>query len=333
MSKPEMTAQQPKKGAAKSFFKRSNTELSIFLLIVLLFVLFSFFTKNFFSWYNIHNLFKQSVVIGIISIALSFVFVTGRTDLSVGTTAGLSAMIVALLMSKLGMNPWLAIIIAVGLSTLCGLFNGIIIYDLKVVPFIATMGTSGVVRGLIKYMSNAMTIGNLDPGFNQFALTKFLGVSSLIYFWFVIVAIAFFVMKFTKFGRNLYVLGSSDEVANLSGINTRRHVYMAYIISAFLSAVAGILMTSRLNCAVPTGGTGFEMNAIASAVIGGVSMSGATGTPFGAALGTFLIMLIQNGGIQLGIDPFIMESVSGLMVIVAVCFNGFRERSAAKVKS
>lgn len=164
MSKPEMTAQQPKKGAAKSFFKRSNTELSIFLLIVLLFVLFSFFTKNFFSWYNIHNLFKQSVVIGIISIALSFVFVTGRTDLSVGTTAGLSAMIVALLMSKLGMNPWLAIIIAVGLSTLCGLFNGIIIYDLKVVPFIATMGTSGVVRGLIKYMSNAMTIGNLDPG-------------------------------------------------------------------------------------------------------------------------------------------------------------------------
>lgn len=139
--------------------------------------------------------------------------------------------------------------------------------------------------------------------------------------WVFVVVLAYLVLRYTVFGRNLYTIGSSQTVATLSGINVRKYIYITYMLSAFLCAIAGIVMTTRLNSASSSGATGFDMDAIASAVVGGVSMSGATGTPLGAALGTLLIMMIQNGGIHLGINTFIMESISGLLVIFAVYFN------------
>lgn len=311
----------------KSLNEKVGTEGSLILIIAVLFLFFTVTTDKFLTAYNVINLFKQASIYGIVAVGLSFVILTGNIDLSIGAVSGLSALVCAILMAKMGWPPMLAIMAAILAGTAIGAVNGFVIYDMKVVPFIATLGMGNVLRGLMKYMSDATTIANLPKSFTQFAMLKFMGLSSLIWVWFIVVAIGFFVMRYTKLGRNLYVMGSSEEVAKLSGINTRFYTYIPYIISAFLCSIAGIMMTARLNSASPTGGTGFEMNAIASAVIGGVSMSGATGNPFGAALGTYLIMLIQNGGIHLGIDPFIMESISGAMVIIAVFLNLRRERS------
>ena len=298
-----------------------STELAISILVVCFYVVFSLITPNFSSEYNLINLLKQASVKGIVTIAVTFVFIAGQCDLTVGASTALSAMICALLMSDHGWSPWSAIAVSVLCTLLVGVINGFIVYELKVVPFIATLGMSSVIRGLIKYMCNARTIADLPPSFNNFAILKLGKLPLMVCVWVFVVVLAYLVLRYTVFGRNLYTIGSSQTVATLSGINVRKYIYITYMLSAFLCAIAGIVMTTRLNSASSSGATGFDMDAIASAVVGGVSMSGATGTPLGAALGTLLIMMIQNGGIHLGINTFIMESISGLLVIFAVYFN------------
>ncbi len=306
---------------ARSLIQRGSTELAIFVLLLAFIVLFSIVTDNFFTEYNMLNLLKQASVKGIVTIAVAFVFITGNCDLTVGASTALSAMICAILMSDHGWGILPAIVAALLCTMLVGVLNAFAVYELKVVPFIATLGMSNVVRGLIKFMSEARTVANLPPQFNSFAVTKFLGVPLMLIVWLVIIVISQFVLRKTVFGRNLYTLGSSAEVATLSGINVRKYMYATYVISAFLCGIAGIVMTTRLNSASPSGGTGFDMDAIAAAVVGGVSMGGATGNAIGATLGILLILLIQNGGIHMGINPFVMESINGLLVIFAVYFN------------
>lgn len=317
---------QNNNGFVKKLFGKSSTEISVALLIMGMMAAFSIATPNFFSSYNIINLFKQSAIVGIITIGLSFCLVSGKIDLSCGAVCGFSAMLVALLMSKAGWSPLPAILVTVVVSSLWGLLNGYVIFDLGVTPFIATLGAENIIKGVIKYISNSQTISGLPAEFNKFAVKTWFGIPTLVCCWLIIVAIAFFIMKYTKLGRSIYICGSGHEVAKLSGISVRRYTYTAFFMSSLLASIAGVLMTSRLNCAVPTGGTGYETLAIAGGVIGGISMHGATGSPIGAALGTFLIVLIANGGIHLGINPFIMDSLSGIMLIVAVFFNILRER-------
>jgi ribose transport system permease protein len=136
----------------------------------------------------------------------------------------------------------------------------------------------------------------------------------------------FFILKFTRFGRNIYVIGSGMEVAKLSGVNTRLTTYGVYVFAGLVCGIAGVLLTSRVNSAVPTAGTGYEMSAIAATVIGGASLSGAKGAVWGTALGTVLMILIDNGGIQLGIDPFIMEVSTGVLITVAVIIDMSRSK-------
>ena len=303
-----------------------NTEIAIFILLICFGLLFSISTENFFSEYNVINLMKQASVKGIVTIAVAFVFIAGQCDLTVGASTALSAMVCALLMSDHGWSPLPAILMAILSTMLVGVANAFIVHELKVVPFIATLGMSSVIRGLIKYMCDARTIANLPMEFNNFAIAKIGKIPLMVCVWILVVILAYLVLRYTVFGRNLYTVGSSQEVATLSGLNVRKYIYATYTLSAFLCAIAGIVMTTRLNSASSSGATGFDMDAIAAAVVGGVSMTGATGTPLGAALGTILIMMIQNGGIHLGINTFIMESISGLLVIFAVFFNHISRR-------
>ena len=147
-----------------------STELAISILVVCFYVVFSLITPTFSSEYNLINLLKQASVKGIVTIAVTFVFIAGQCDLTVGASTALSAMICALLMSDHGWSPWSAIAVSVLCTLLVGVINGFIVYELKVVPFIATLGMSSVIRGLIKYMCNARTIADLPPSFNNFAI-------------------------------------------------------------------------------------------------------------------------------------------------------------------
>lgn len=304
----------------------SSTEFSLFLILAVLFAFFSVMTDSFFSEYNLTNILKQATITGVIAVASTFVIVSGGIDLSVGSIAGMGSLIVALLMSKLGWPIYLTIIAAVLSGALLGLINGIIIHEFKIAPFIATLGTSSAIRGLIKLLCDAKTITGIYPEFAEFSDSEFLGIPKMALVWIIIAVIGWFIFQYTVFGRNIFTIGCEEEVARLSGINIRINKYAVYMVSGIMCAIAGALLTSRINSAIPTGGSGYEMSAIAAAVIGGASLAGGRGSIIGTILGTLLMTMISNGGIQMGISTFIMEIITGLLIVFAVIIDMLRQQ-------
>jgi ribose transport system permease protein len=256
------------------------------------------------------------------------VIISGGIDLSVGSIVGLTAMISAVLMSedRASMSILPSILIALSAGTIVGLYHGFIIYDIKIPPFIATLGSMFVIRGIVKLISGAQTIARLPDSFTDFSQLILIGIPALVMVWFLVAVVIHLVLRFTRFGRNIYVIGSSQEVARLSGIPMRLNIYGIYILAAFLCSLAGILLSSRLSSAVPTGGTGYELTAIAAAVIGGASLSGAKGSVIGTVLGTLLMSLITNAGVHLEINPFLMQSITGALLTIAVVIDQVRQR-------
>lgn len=314
------------KAAAGRF--RITTELTLLVINIVIFAALALSTNTFLSAYNVGNIFRQASIIGIIAISSTLVIISGGIDLSVGSVAGLSAMISAVLMSADRANmPMLpAILISIAAGTAVGLYHGFIIYEIRLPPFIATLGSLFVIRGIIKLISGAQTISRLPKPFTDFAQADVLGVPALVLVWLAVAAITHFVLTSTRFGRNVYVIGSSQEVARLSGIRMRLNVYGIYVLAAFLCALGGVLLSSRLSSAVPTIGQGYELTAIAAAVIGGASLSGAQGSVLGTVLGTLLMGTITNAGIHLEIDPFLMQSITGALLTIAVVIDQVRRR-------
>ena len=305
-----------------------STELVLLLINIVIFLVLSFSTESFLSSYNIGNIFKQASIIGIVAISSTIVIISGGIDLSVGSIAGLTAMISAVLMSadRANMDPLPVILISLFAGTLIGVYHGFIIYEVKIPPFIATLGTMFVVQGIVKLISGAQTIARLPDSFTDFAQYFWIGIPALVIVWMLVAVIIHIVLRYTRFGRNIYVIGSSQEVARLSGIPMRLNVYSIYILAAFLCSLAGVLLSSRLASAVPTSGTGYELTAIAAAVIGGASLSGARGSVLGTVLGTLLMSLITNAGVHLEINPFLMQSITGALLTIAVVIDQIRQR-------
>jgi ribose transport system permease protein len=273
------------------------------------------------------NLVRQTSVNGIVALGMTFVIVSGGIDLSVGSVVGFAGILAAILM-KAGMDVWLAILIAMLASIVFGIINGIMVYDGRVPPFIATLGSMTIIRGLIMLVSQARMVAGLPKSFLDIAQSTVVGLPSLFFVWIILILLASFLLRQTPFGRNIYTIGSNTEVARLSGINIRYNMWAIYGFSALMAGIAGILMTSRLANGIPTGGQGYELDAIASCVIGGVSMSGAEGTIIGTVLGAIIIAALRNGGNLLGIDPFILQIVNGMIIVASVFVDQLRKRNS-----
>lgn len=302
-------------------FKGGIAESTLIGILVLLFIVLSIASKRFLTFSNMSNLVRQTSIIGIVAIGITFVIIAGGIDLSVGSVVGFSGIMAAIFMTTYKMPVYLAVLISVAMGTLIGVINGIIIYNGNVPPFIATLGMMQVTRGAIMLISNARMIGGLPDSFVNFAQAELFGIPSLFIVWLIIILIAAFITKNTRFGRNVYAIGSNIEAARLSGINIKKNTYMIYAVSALASAIAGILMTSRLGNGIPTGGQGYEMDAIAAAVIGGASLSGAEGTILGTVLGAIIMSALRNGGDLLGMNPFILDITIGALIIIAVLID------------
>lgn len=314
------------------------------MILILLAVVLSLVTNSFFSYENIFNLARSTAVYGIVAIAMTFVIITGGIDLSVGPNVGLAGMIVALLVIQGGVNMWLAMIIGIAACALVGFFNGAMVYDGKLPPFIATLGTLTIIRAVIMLISGARNITGFDkvaPGFLQIAKTTWgvtttdangvattYGVPLMAFAWIVVILVAFFIVKKTVFGRSIFAIGSNMEAARLSGISVRKTTYGAYIFSGILCGIGGILLTSRLASGIPTLGQGYELDAIASAVVGGASMSGGEGSVGGTVVGAILIATIRNGGVLLGLNGQIIEIVIGCLIVFAVLLDSMSKRQA-----
>jgi len=301
----------------KKLFAAEGTLLAILIFLA---AVLSVSSEFFLTVENLTNLVRHTSIVGVVAIGMTFVIVSGGIDLSVGSVLGFSGMIAAILMRD-GHNIFFAIIAGVAAATAVGAINGFIIQKGKVPPFIATMGAMIVIRGAIMLISDARMVSGLPREFTTFSQHTLLGLPNLFVVWLVIIFAANFIAKRSLFGRNIYAIGSNEEASRLSGINIKAHTIKVYALCSFTAAIAGIMMTSRLANGVPTGGDGFELDAIAAAVIGGASLSGAEGTILGTVLGAFIMAMLRNGGTLMGINPFILQIAIGTIVVAAVLID------------
>ncbi len=307
-----------------------RTEFTLGLIIIALFLLASFLTPNFASAYNLTNLFKQGAIVGVLAVAQTLIIITGGIDISGGAIAGLGCMVMALLQTKTQMPFWMTIVSCLLIGVFCGFINGLIIYDLRVPAMIATLGMQTVIRGIVKLLSQGLNVTFTDERILSLGTDKLFGVVPILtLIWLIVAALIFIVLRYTIFGRNLYVIGSGINVARLSGVKVRKMHYLVYATAGLLYGIAAIMLAGRVQMAQPSGGEGYDMNAIAAAVIGGASLAGGRGAVTGTLLGTLLMVIISNAGTAFKINPYILDVTTGALIIFAVALDMLKSRKKA----
>ena len=294
-------------------------------ILIILFIGLTIATDKFLTVNNLANLARQTSIVGIIAVGMTFVIISAGIDLSVGSVLALGGIIGSMIMRD-GYPIMLAVLAATAVGAVVGIINGVIINDLKVTPFIATLGMMYIIRSLVLLITNASYISPLPKSFIRFAADTYFYIPTLFLIWIVIVVIATIVSKYTRLGRNIFAIGCNKECARLSGINIRLNIYMVYIIVSALAGFAGVLTAGRLATGLPMAGMGYELQVIAAVVVGGGSLYGGEGTIFGTLLGALLIATIGNGGNLLGVNPHILNIIVGLLIIISVYIDQLSKR-------
>lgn len=307
----------------------SNRKISVFqklgpmIGLVLILLVLSILSPQFFTLNNLLNVFRQVSINALIAFGMTFVILTGGIDLSVGSVLALSGAISAGMMSG-GMDPILAMLIGLGAGAVMGAVNGLIITKGKVAPFIATLATMTIFRGLTLVYTDGKPITGLsdDMSFVLIGRGYLFNLIPLPVVWMSIgFAVLYFILKKTTFGRKTYAIGGNEEAAMLSGIKVDRVKVIIYSLTGFLSAFAGIILTSRLNSAQPTAGTSYELDAIAAVVLGGTSLSGGKGWIIGTLIGALIIGTLNNGLNLLNVSSFYQQVIKGGVILLAVLLD------------
>lgn len=308
--------------------------ISSSIVLVVLFMVFTFLQPELFlSSKNMQNLLQQIVTYTIIGCGLTFCLVCGGNDLSAGASMALSGIIVVLMLIQ-GYPLWLGIIICLMMGVLTGVMNGFFIEILGVVPFVATLGTQWVYRGLANAIVNGAPVyttsipsEKVQKIFYQLGGGRFSnGLSYSVIIALVYAAVLGLILAKTRIGRQIYACGSNLEAAKLSGINAVGTRMFAYCISGLSAAICGILVTSRLSSAQPTAGTGYEMEAIAAAVLGGISITGGEGVILNTVIGALMMGVIRNGLNLNKVNSFWQQVIIGLILVLAVARQMYRQR-------
>lgn len=296
------------------FIKNNVPLIGLLIIIVLLAIL----SSAFLSVLNILNVLRQASINGFQAFGLTLVIISGGIDLSVGSVVAFSGMVTALLILA-GVTPILAVLAGLASGTAIGVVNGLLIAKGKLQPFIATLGSMLVFRGMTLYISNGVPASKLGEGLIGFIGRGFiLGIPTPVYLLLVVFLVIAFVLRNTVFGKRIYAIGGNKRAALLSGIDVDRNLIYIYAISGFLAAVAGVVLMSRVDSAVPTAGISFELSAIAAAVIGGVSLAGGKGNATGTLIGILIIAIIINGLNLLGTSSYLQQVITGLIIVAAV---------------
>jgi erythritol transport system permease protein len=310
---------------------------AVFALIALV-IVFGVLSPSFLTSGNLVILSKHVALNALLAIGMTFVILTGGIDLSVGSVAGLSGMMAGrLLQEGLVLRPFgvvvyftvpVVIAIALGVSLLVGLVNGILVTRLRVAPFIATLGMLYVARGLALLISGGATFPRLggqtdlgNTGLDRLGSGLLLGVPMPIVVMIVFAAVGVFLATKTPFGRYVYAIGGSERAAELSGVAVGRVKLAVYMISAFCAGMVGIIVASQLMAAHPATGETFELNAIAAVVLGGTSLSGGRGSIGGTLVGAFVIGVLSNGLVLLGVSEFWQIVIKGVVIVLAVVLD------------
>src|SRR5436309_4831 len=297
-----------------------------YVSLVVLFVFLSVASPYFLTVNNLSSVVRQTTVITIMAIGMTVVIASGGIDLSVGSMVGLTGVCGAMLVAREAMTP-LALAGAVSVGVGCGLANGMVITLLRIPPFIATLGTLGIYRGVTLILTDGIPVANLKRDFGVLATGNVAGVVPVpLLFMVAVAALVHFVLKYTRLGRYSYAIGSNAEAARCSGIPIGKYTAAIYALRGGLAGLAGMIEAARLVTGQPTAGEGYELRVIAAVVIGGGSLNGGQGTVLGTIVGSFIMGLLSNGCNLLGISPFLQQVIVGAVIVLAVTFDEFQRR-------
>ncbi|MCB0045483.1 MAG: ABC transporter permease [Caldilineaceae bacterium] len=318
---------------------RARAFIALFVLVII----FSILSPTFLTPANIVIMSKHVAINAILGIGMTFVILTGGIDLSVGSIVGLCAMIAGglinegIILEMFGVvvypHVWTIMLMTLGAGLLMGAVSGLVITRFNVAPFIATLGMLYVARGLALLRSNGNTFANLvgrpelgNTGFPVLGAGNFLGINYSIWIMILFAVVAAFVTQRTPFGRQVYAIGGNERAAELSGVRVNRVKVLVYMISGFCAAMVGLIISSQLVAAHPATGTFFELNAIAAVVLGGTSLSGGRGSISGTIIGAFVIGVLTDGLIGLGVSSFWQQVIKGAVIVLAVIIDQLQAR-------
>jgi erythritol transport system permease protein len=319
--------------------------LRAFIALAVVTLVFSLLSPEFLTTGNLSILVKHVAINAILAIGMTFVILSGGIDLSVGSIVGFSGMVAGLLLNR-GLvlessgvvvfpHTWFVVVLALMSGMAIGAINGWMVARLGVAPFIATLGSMYVARGAALLMSEGATFPNLsgqpalgNTGFASIGAAVVAGLPVPVWLMAGLAAVAIFVASRTPFGRHVYAIGGNQRAAVLSGVRVQRVRLRVYILSGFCAALVGVIIAAQLGAAHPATGTTFELNAIAAVVLGGTSLMGGRGTVGGTLIGAFVIGVLADGLVLVGVSEFWQMVVKGLVIVLAVILDQLQKRSS-----
>ncbi|PKM51886.1 MAG: ribose ABC transporter permease [Firmicutes bacterium HGW-Firmicutes-7] len=312
----------------KKFIKRNSRELSIVIAIVIMGVAFGIKEPIYLSGDNMKDIFEQSIIYGLMALGMTAVIISGGIDLSVGSALALICVIISKAAVG-GLSPFIAILLAFAISITLGLFNGILVSNLKLQPFIATLGTMSVYRGIAYLVSDGYPVLNVPSEYRKLINGDFLNIvdtSTILFIGFAL--FMYFIMTKLKLGTYIYAIGGNEEAARLSGIKISSVKVKIYAIAMIGTGIAAMIQVARLGTGDPTTGQGYELNAIAAIAIGGTSMAGGRGTIVGTLLGAILFAGLRNGLIVSNVATFWQYVATGVVIIIAAYIEVIQDNFA-----
>ncbi|GAB3263321.1 sugar ABC transporter permease [Larkinella harenae] len=282
-------------------------------------------TPRFLTVSNLMIIVTQVSINALLAFGVTFVIITGGIDLSIGSTVAVTGVVAALFAHPDTYPVIVPVLAGLAAGLLLGAFNGLVVTKSKVPPFIVTLGTMTIGRGLALILSKGRPVSNLSDSFNFIGGGQLLGIPTPIIILIVFFIICSVLLKKTVLGRYMYAVGGNEQAAKASGIQLNKVKMVVYTLCGGLAALAGILLTSRITTGQPNAGAGFELDAIAAAIIGGTSTSGGTGTMTGTLIGALLIGVISNGLDLMNVTSYYQQVVMGIIIISAVVLDSMNQ--------
>ncbi|HEY3323103.1 MAG TPA: ABC transporter permease [Planctomycetota bacterium] len=309
-------------------------EAGIFLALLALMGLITLYKHEFADQKNLYLVCRQVAYIAIVALGVFFVILTSGIDLSIGATVSLAGVMCGWAMSMappkflpcLALAPVLAIGLGMFVGALVGAFNAGVVSYLGVTPFIVTLGSMGMARGIVLVLTRGETIMGVPESYIRFGVADILGVPFPVVVLLLVAITAHIVLTYTAFGRRVYAVGGNEEATRLSGINVKKIKCLAYIISGVLSSITGILYVARFRSAQANAGLGMEMDAIAAAVIGGTSLMGGEGSVIGVLIGAMVMGVIRNGLVLMDISSYWQDFIIGAIIVLAAILDKLRTK-------
>lgn len=334
-------------GPRRPSLKMMLLQVRAYIALMALVIVFALLSPAFLTTGNLIILTKQVAINAILGIGMTFVILSGGIDLSIGSIVGLCGMVAGWLINEglilpmfgvsIFFDVWIVILLTLVVGVVVGVVNGVLVTRLRVAPFIATLGTLYVARGAALLISDGATFANLvgheslgNTGFPVLGAGTLLELPYPIWVMVLFAVVAAFVARKTPFGRQVYAVGGNEKAAGLSGVRTNRVKLLTYMISGLCAAMVGLIIASQLVAAHPATGETFELNAIAVVVLGGTSLMGGRGTMGGTIIGAFVIGVLVNGMVLLGVSEFWQIVIKGTVIVLAVVVDQWQQRMQQK---